>query len=55
MGSGQRLGPAVSSMAPDAGKSMVRTDFFNTLVAGVASALFLQIFNFSEYFINGKP
>ena len=54
MGSRQRPGSTVSAMAPNAGKPVVGADFFNTLMTGVASAPFLQVFYFTENLIYGK-
>ena len=54
MSSRQGPGPAVSAMAPNAGKPVVGADFFDTLMTGIASALSFQIFYFTENLIYGK-
>jgi hypothetical protein len=54
MSSRQGPGPAVSAMAPNAGKPVVGADFFDTLMTAIASALSFQIFYFTENLIYGK-
>ena len=51
MGFWQGLGSTVSTITTDAGHLMVGTDLFDTLMAGVASASFFQVFNLTENFV----
>ena len=55
MSSWQRLSSAVSTMASNTGHLMVWTNFLDTLMAGVASTSFFQMFNFTKDLVYREP